>query len=541
MPDLTPASTPDYVLQPLSPAAGDIAVTPFELLEPGPFIAGRSSESDWSVPDQAVSRRHAQFTHHGGDWYISDLGSRHGTRVNGKTLVKGERHPLAAGDLIEFGVWSCRCRAPGAKNFPTTTFDDKPRGGSKVAQVEAAQLDGLAQRRLDALLTVSREFNQAADFAGLATAAVRAIEAATGCSRVVVVEQVAISEFKAVASSSEDVPRLSRTLIEAAHGGQLVELRDSGAMEQAMSIIDLGIRSAICAPIMVGNSPEAFVYLDTRGSERALSEDAAAFCQSVAQQAGLALERLNNARLAARAAQLEQDLSAARNAQELLMPALTGTLGPVRYGYESHAGRVVAGDLFDIFQLTPTRIAVFLGDVSGKGVGAAVLMASAQSQLKTRLTSGLPLHEAVTLVNRELHARTATSKFVTLLAAIIDLEANQVELVDAGHAHGALVPPGGPAQSFECEPGFPLGMVDDHAYELATRDFAPGSTLVLYSDGVVEQQSPAGKEFGLTAAHGLIQPGDEPAAIAAALVAGVRGHAEGDLDDDLTVAAIRLG
>ncbi|MFG0306510.1 MAG: SpoIIE family protein phosphatase [Phycisphaerales bacterium JB040] len=540
-------------LQPLAPDASGNTVPPLELRDQATVIAGRSSETDWTIADQAVSRRHASFTSRAGEWFVTDLRSRHGTRVNGRAIEPGLPVPIAPGDRIEFGVWACRCRAPGERHFPTTTFDERAPHADTVSPVQPASLDGLAQRRLDALLTVSRELNSARSLDDVATSAVRAVHAATGGPRVVVVQQASDREFAAIASSTDEPPTLSRTLVEAAAGGQLVELRDNTIHRQAHSILDLGIRTAICAPIMVGQTPEAFLYLDSRKAESVLPEDAAAFCQSVAQLAGLALERVRAAELSARHAQLESDLSAARRAQQLLMPPRTGTLGPVSYAYESLAGRVVAGDLFDVFSLDQQRTALFLGDVSGKGVGAAVLMAAAQSQLRTRLASGRPLAEAVASVSADIHSRSEANKFVTCLAAIIHHDDETIELVDAGHGFAARVSPDRRAEKIQTGGGFPLGVTDSADYEPSTVPFPRGATLVLFSDGVIEQPDPAGVQFGYDNAIHTLHDRDTPEALAAALLHAVRRHAAGGesvpraaasgeagLADDLTVAAVRL-
>ncbi|MFT5424859.1 MAG: sigma-B regulation protein RsbU (phosphoserine phosphatase) [Phycisphaerales bacterium] len=543
MPDLEPT----LILHPISSLTTGERQPRLDLVPPGPFVVGRSSEVEWVIPDQAVSRRHAMIAQHADRWFISDLESRHGTMVNGKPIAPGDRFPLETGDLVQFGAWACRCQSSRGLGQHTTAFEERPRGGTQVSTVKAAELAGLAQLRLDALLTVSREFNSVPDSAGVAQATVQAVHTATGCGRVMVVKQVTTDEFETLASTATEPPRLSRSLIEAA-GLQrsLVELCGSegaaggGPDQQAHSILDLKIRTAICAPIIVGKSPEAFLYLDTRDTETALPKDAAAFCQSVAQLAGFSLERIRNAALAERHAQLENDLGAARRAQELLMPPKSGTVGATEYAYESLPGRVVAGDLFDVFPLSDTRTAVLLGDVTGKGVGAAVLMAATQSQLRTQILSGKPFARAIEAVSHDLNRHSEVNKFVTLIAAIIDAANHTIELVDAGHGFAVHATPDAGPIKLQPPTGFPLGVIENADYESQVFPFGPGSQLVVFSDGVVEQPNLAGEQFGYDAAMGVIAGADTPASIAAALLDAVRKHAAADLADDLTVAAIRL-
>lgn len=541
-----PDSNTPLKLHPISPLASGERFGPLVLEAPGPYIVGRSSEVEWTVPDQAVSRRHASITWHSGRWFISDLESRHGTMVNGKAVAPGEQFPIEAGDLVQLGVWSCRCQSGSAHLNPTTTFDERPKEGTQVAAVQAADMAGLAQLRLDALLTVSRDFNSAPDTETVAKATVQAVHTATGCARVIVVKQVTTDEFETLASTASEPAGLSRSLIEAASlEHALVELRAAGGgggpEGQAHSIMDLRIRTAICAPIIVGKSPEAFLYLDTRDAERALPRDAAAFCQSVAQLAGLALERIRSAELAHRHAQLESDLGAARRAQELLMPPKSGTVGAAEYAYESLPGRVVAGDLFDVFPLSETRTVVLLGDVTGKGVGAAVLMAATQSQLRTQILSGKPFARAIEAVSHDLNRHSEVNKFVTMIAAIIDAEHHTIELVDAGHGFAVHATPNAEPIKLQPPTGFPLGVIENADYESQAFPFGPGSQLIVFSDGVVEQPNLAGEQFGYDAAMGVIAGVSSPAEIAATLLAAVQDHAQASLADDLTVAAARLG
>ena len=487
-----------------------------------------------------MSRRHAEFSLDGGVWRVSDLGSRHGTSVSGRRLGVDERVALRAGDLIAFGHWMCRFQEAGATRG--VTHIEPAQRHERVSAVSKTDLVGVAQKGLDALLTVSREFNAAASAEEVAAAAVNAVRSATGCARVMMIEQDAASGFTELASTTSGPSSLSRSLVDAAAADRcLVELHAmSGGGDQAQSIMSLEICAAVCAPVFVNKGVGAYLYLDTRRSETALSRDASALCQSVAELAGMALERVINAELAARHERLERDLGAARRAQELLMPARSGRVGRVSYAYESRAGRVVAGDLFDIFPLSDGRTALLLGDVSGKGVGAAVLMAAAQSQLRTQLSSGLGLADAVAAVGRDLNGRTATGTFVTLIAGVICPEREAIEIVDAGHGFAVMVAPGGGATKIDTGGGFPLGVVEDGEYESTTLGFPAGSHFVVFSDGVVEQMNPGGDEFGYDAALGVVSGAEGAEEISSAVLRAVQHHAQGDLADDLTVAAARL-
>jgi sigma-B regulation protein RsbU (phosphoserine phosphatase) len=528
-------------LRPIGRAAAALDVGPLVLEPPGPYTIGRSSEADWPITDPIVSRRHASLAYRHGQWYLIDLGSRHGTSVNGKRLGEGEHVAVRSGDLIGFGTWTCRCLSSAIQPTIATSFAEETEDESGIAAIDTTQLSGVAQRRLEAILALSSDLNTAQSERQIATAVVDAVARATSCGRVVVTRRVSDTQVETLASTKTEPPRLSRSLIEAAEHQGIVELRSTGAAPgQAYSILELNIQTAICATISAGNTPVAFLVLDTRGEESALPSDVSAFCKAVAQIAGLAFERLGAEELAARHAQLRRDLGAARRAQELLSPARTGRWGGVRYAFESLPGRVVAGDLFDIFPVDESRTALFLGDVSGKGVGAAVLMAAAQSQLRTQLRAGRQLADAVASVNRDLFQRSESGRFVTLLAAVIDERAERLEVIDAGHGMCVIWPTAGTPERLQTPNGFPLGVVEDAAYEMHRTSFAPGSLVVVFSDGAIEQPNALGEQFGYEAVLQSVGRASSPETIAAALIADVQAHAAGDLADDLTVGAVQF-
>ena len=227
--------------------------------------------------------------------------------------------------------------------------------------------------------------------------------------------------------------------------------------------------------------------------------------------------------------------------QELLSPAEPGRHGAVSYRFESIPGRVVAGDLFDIFPLDGSRVAFFLGDVSGKGVGAAMLMAACQSQLRTQLLSGADLADAMASVNADLHQRSEASKFVTTVCGVIDAQSQTVELVDAGHGFCVHIPRGERPVRVEAAPGFPMGVVETTEYEVARLELSAGSSLVVFSDGAVEQADLEGRQYGMDRVLDSLLAAAEDGRFVERIIEDVKSHAHGPLADDLTVARLSAG
>jgi serine phosphatase RsbU (regulator of sigma subunit) len=233
--------------------------------------------------------------------------------------------------------------------------------------------------------------------------------------------------------------------------------------------------------------------------------DAPAFCGAIARMCGLALSNLQREVLHQRQRQLEADLTTARDAQRRMMPPESGAVGPIRYAMRSVPGRVVAGDLFDLFPLDDRRIAVCLGDVTGKGMGSAMLMAMTQSFLRASLTRDSDLGRAMASLNEYLHAHSASHEFVSMFAAVIDTDARTISFVDAGHGYAILRPPADSPAAVAGEGSMLLGVQAGTDFTVEPLPFQPGSRLVIVSDGVIEQQAPDALESSDGA------PADRPA------------------------------
>ncbi|MBK7405318.1 MAG: SpoIIE family protein phosphatase [Phycisphaerales bacterium] len=533
-------AAPVVTLRPLLRIQAGEPIRPLRLgSTSGRLVIGRTAGAGWAIPEPTVSRRHAMLEPAGGDWLIADLGSRHGTFLNGQQLREGERLPLRPGDEVRFGLWACR--AEGAE-MATTRMTTMPETSlaDRVRPIQASNLAGVAQQRLDALLEASRQLARAEDRETVASALASCTAAGTGCARVVVVRPAGNEAFDVLASTAAgDGPTLSRTLLEAALVGELVQLTSAQAdFQGGQSLIDLEIRSAICAPLLVGGLADSLLYLDTRGREGTLPPDVGAFCIAMAQLGAMATERVLAAEMSDRREQLERDLLAARKAQQLLMPPRSGATSGLTYCFESVPGRFVAGDLFDLVDLGGGRTAFLLGDVAGKGVGAGLLMAAAQTQLRTLLALGQSLASSVDALNEHVHARTDTGTFLTLMAGIIDSRAGTLELVDAGHGFCCRCDPGGGAEHVRFAGGLPIGVAAGQSYGSQIMALNPGARLVLFSDGVVEQANSAGEQFGMREALGVLSRSTEPASDVAEILSAVRAHAAGPLADDVTVVSL---
>jgi sigma-B regulation protein RsbU (phosphoserine phosphatase) len=234
-------------------------------------------------------------------------------------------------------------------------------------------------------------------------------------------------------------------------------------------------------------------------------------------------------------------MRAAQDIQRQILPPARGRFGPLSYALQIYPGQIVAGDLFDIFPVDPGRVAFFIGDVVGKGLPAALVMAVTQTALSACLRRGDDLAQAVQHANAHLIRTLPDNRFVSLWCGVVELSTGKVRYVDAGHGYALLRLPGADARPVASEGGPPLRCADE-PYAIDELTLSPGSRLWLYSDGVIEQPGPTGELFGLQRTLAALAPPRSAEAELDDLVRGVRQHAGANgthgLADDLTVVAL---
>lgn len=541
----------------------------------GTITLGRSSQCEVVLADATISRRHAAIAHRAGRWMVTDLGSRHGTAVNGLILPEGQPTAIGDGETLAVGPWVFRCTIGDAPPSRYTETEESVSGSERIEAVPERELGTLAEQRLGLLLDCLTSIHQASAEPELAEAVVEAALRGTGFTRGALARPAARGAESAGGTAVAHAPEaqagvpltavnqvellgaagdldetgrfpLSRTLLRAAATGRVARLTDAAELREAVSVVELGIKSAICAPVHVGPEISAFLYLDTPHASGRVERDAAAFCGAIAQVCGMALSNIQRRKLEEQQKQLETDLRVARDAQRRMMPEERGEASGMPYAMRSIPGRVVAGDLFDIVELPGGKAAVLLGDVTGKGMGAALLMAMAQSQLNAALREHGDPHRAVSQVNRYLVAHSADTEFISLWLGVIDPEQKAVLFIDAGHGYCMVAPKGGKARRVESSRGLLIGIDPDFPYEVERLEYAPGDRLVLFSDGLVEQPPPAhtpatGVDFGLARTMDALNASPDVEGDVASLLKSLTEFSGGEVfNDDVTISSIEL-
>jgi sigma-B regulation protein RsbU (phosphoserine phosphatase) len=242
---------------------------------------------------------------------------------------------------------------------------------------------------------------------------------------------------------------------------------------------------------------------------------------------------------------LENEISIAREVQNQLFPSALPSVPGVEIEAICKAARSVSGDYYDFIQLSPTHVAIAIADISGKGISAALLMASLQAALRSQaLTEGsesISTADLVARLNKHLVHNTGDDRFATFFIAVYDSATRTLRYTNAGHLPSFLLCNG--SSHLLDKGGMVLGVLDDYVYEQGVLQVAPDSLLVGYSDGLVEPENVYGEEFGITRLKeaAIRVQNAKPLMVAESLMAAAEEWAgTPEQADDMTVIVTRL-
>jgi phosphoserine phosphatase RsbU/P len=265
-------------------------------------------------------------------------------------------------------------------------------------------------------------------------------------------------------------------------------------------------------------------------------------------QTTLALEvaRLTAAigRETAQRERLNRELEIAKEVQERLFPQRLPVIAGLDYCGRCKPAREVGGDYYDFLELPRDKLGIAIGDISGKGIGAALLMASLEASLRGLASLGQDLAELIERVNRLIRESSSANRYATLFYAEYDARANQLSYVNAGHnAPVILRNADAGMQVFRLETGGPVIGLLPQSYQQASFSLSPGDLILLFTDGVSESMNRREEEWGETrlidfakTCHGLpaAQIMNRIFSAAEAFAAGAPQH------DDMTLVVLRV-
>jgi phosphoserine phosphatase RsbU/P len=538
---------------------------------------GRSARNDLCIPDPFASRVHAEVRREGDEYLLQDLGSANGTLYNGST-VQGVI-PLTVGGRIQIGETEIIFN-DGTYNssMGATMITDNSGTSLPEATIALASGDRTTSGLLEAIegaRTKPEEVTSAA--VGTATKGdLLALISKVGITLLAsatlneTLEQIVSLVFEAVPADrclimmrdegNEDLRvavarlrdrvgdvgeiRVSRNVLdEVVIRGKSVLTSDAQHDPRFASgtVVLQGVRSVLAVPLGVADKVFGIIYADSPIAEGRFTEDHLKVLTTLASVAAIRVEntRLVEARLERE--RLERELALASEIQQRFQP----TAPPHVSGYElqgiSFPCYEIGGDYYDFIERDDGRLVIALGDVSGKGTAAALLMSSLHAAVHAQAGSHDSLVSTISAVNRYLAENIPANRFVTLFYAELDPESGALSFLNAGHNPPLIVHSAGTVEQL-ASGGLPLGIKPDADYREGRTQLQPGDVLVVYSDGVTEAQSPTGEEFGATRLYEVVSRNIEASA------AGIRDRIESSLTkfsqgtsaaDDITLVIVK--
>lgn len=242
---------------------------------------------------------------------------------------------------------------------------------------------------------------------------------------------------------------------------------------------------------------------------------------------------------------VSQDWLLACDVQKRFMQSQDRTSVSVDYSARCRQMRALGGDCYDFMPLTDNRLALLVGDASGKGLAAALMIANVQSSLRTAaLFTGSDLAALLKVVNRQAYTSSLTDRYATLFYGVFDPATRTLRYVNAGHNPPAVLRRNGSIEWLETG-GAPVGMFPDSGYEEGSVHLDPGDPVVAYTDGVVEAANESGEEWGvkglLKAAAACATQGAEDAEdLVRSIFKSMDDFSRGRQTDDATLAVLRV-
>jgi phosphoserine phosphatase RsbU/P len=513
-------------------------------------IIGRDPASDIVIASSRTSGRHAMIVKQGDDYFIEDLDSLNGTFVNGQRLQ--QRAPLQENDRVELcGLDATFQREAATKqDFEKTlglpAAGEMLRASNIVSALEVGEnlrLEVKPEDKLRAVLEISRNLGNILELKDVLPKILESLfvifpQADRGF---ILLHDSGTGQFTPRATRFRKDPGrnalpISQTILNhAVKTAKAILSIDAGSDQRfdfSQSVRLHQIRSIMCVPLL-SQSGECLgvIQLDTPDKGRPFRQEDLDVLVSASTQAARAVEL-------ARMHHELRELEGAARIQKSFLPAERPQIEQMEFFDFYASAQFVGGDYYDYIPLPGNRLAVTLGDVSGKGVTAALLMARLSAAARFCLATEPTVPAAVRRLNNLLDRAGSEGRFVTFAVIVIDLNTFTLTLANAGH-----LPPlrrdaktGEVVEIGEAIAGLPLGIID-RPYEELTLTLEPGDTWMLVTDGITEARNPAGEFYGPERLKEIIRkapPG--PAAIGPAVLADVKQFAAGrPQGDDMTI------
>ncbi len=476
-----------------------------------PFTVGRKVDKDLVIADPRVSRDHAQILQEGSDFFLEDLGSKHGTFVNGERI---QRQKLERGDRLEFGA---RDSAYILFNPAHATSNTAREFLSQISVIGGIKPESTELETLRLFLEAARKLNTAGVLDEILITMLDVTLQLTRAERAYVFLKDEEGNLRLQAGRNAkkepllDDKTISHSILEESMRSNseflLTDTSRSLDLAGRQSIVAYDLRTVVCIPLRklqvqatrdaqtpvpsVAAQAMGVLYVDSRFASRDISGVSHDILHAIATEAASLIENARLVQAEEESRRYQQELSIAASIQQRLMQVKIPEVPFARLKGKNLSCKEIGGDFFDAVN-TKEGLAVVLADVSGKGVSAALLASTLQGMIYSHLSAGMPLLNVVTAVNRFFTEKMGGEKYATVLLARLRRD-GELEYVNCGHVPPLLVcgnevmrPPHG---------NVPVGLLPDATFESATCQMKSGDRFILVTDGVTEAENPQGDFF----------------------------------------------
>lgn len=508
---------------------------------------GRASDCTIPIRDKFLSRRHAEISFSDGQWLVRDCGSVNGTIVNGTKLVAPAA--LRPGDRIALGdsevIFEESASEPPSQLIP---IDSDSHAKSLVIPMRDV-IDERGRERTGVLASLAVQFIEDRPMTELFEFILDRVMALLRPSRAALAllskDGKAFDNTRVRRSDSNDAADLviSRTLLnEVVEERSVVSFVDTSQDEKlarADSIIRQNIRSAVCAPLIVGDAVLGVLYLDFLAIRGAITQED---IHLIAQIARLAAAKLETTRLREEAfekAKIDEELRTAYTIQSRLLPRELPIIEGYTFAGTNRPCKIVGGDYFDVIMRPDGRIYFIVADVSGKGITAALVMSGLATAFNIFTRSDPTPADLVRDMNQTMAPKTAPTKFATLVAGVLDPATGTIEYTNAGHVPPLVIGTDGVSTLGQTD--LVIGLFASAQYRTQKMTLSGGDALVLFTDGVTEAENEREDQLGLPAVAELLRPCHQWHADA--IVDAIESHVqtfmgEATANDDVTLLTI---
>ncbi len=509
-------------------------------------VIGRQQGCDILLDNGAVSRNHARILENHGTYYIEDMRSRNATYLNEQKLERktqlqdndrigicdvvflfqtaGSSSSNSTHEKTDPGVFQAglqldegELRLPEILSVPAQKGTQIPavvNGDGVIDKASILSSYSLStggylrllanpEAKLKALIDLSSNLSQLLTIEHLLPKLLDCLMRAFPLAdRAVILlndadkNQLQIRGIRLRDDESAISPPLSTTIIKyALRHKQIVlseDIQEDERFSTAESVANLRIRSVMCAPLLSATGQLlGIIQIDTANVEgRFITEDLELLV-CLSNQASLAIDNVNLHKQALAQRDLERDLEFANSVQMGFLPTERPNLPPFQFYDFYEPAQHVGGDFFDYIKLPDGRLGIAVGDVAGKGVPAALLMARLYSMTRYSLLTSPTAAVAVTDLNASISSSGLGHRFITFVLAVLDPKTGRVSIVNAGHLPPLLRAANGATSIIHgADSGLPLGVSGDCVYEQTELILHPGESLFLLTDGLTEAMNP---------------------------------------------------